>query len=148
MKRKSPLLILFTILSLVVRAQNIDTVVVKTITFTGEQWAWLIGNYTNVNVDSSSASVFRFIRDKIRTANPPTWTTNVTVDSLPGRIYLDFYKTVKTANAGEIVSRYTSMVNAMRTKTNMLSWFDAFDAIMDADFNRKRDAGKHIVMDN
>lgn len=144
--------ILFAILILAginAGAQNIDTVLVRNLQLQAQDWAWLIGKNVNaINTDSASAKEFRRLRDRIRTANPPAWTTNVTIDSIPGFVAFAFYKTVKTSNAGEIVSRYTAITGALEAKTNLTWWITPFNAVMVSDFNRPRDLGKYIVMDN
>lgn len=130
-------------------AQDLDTVLVRNLQLQAQDWAWLIGkNVTAINNDSASANQFRRIRDRIRTANPASWTSNVTVDSVPGWVALAFYKTAKSANAGEIVSRYTAITGAIEGKQNMTSFITIYNAAMLTDFNRYRDLGKHVTMDN
>lgn len=133
----------------VMNGQTIDTVLVRNLQLQAQDWAWLIGkNVTAINNDSASASEFRRLRDRIRSANPAAWTTNVTVDSIPGWVVLAFYKTVKSANAGEIVSRYTAITGAIEGKQNMASFITIYNGALLTDFNRYRDLGKHVTMDN
>lgn len=144
--------ILFSILvlaSIHTSAQNIDTVLVRNLQLQAQDWAWLIGkNVQAINKDSASSKEFRRIRDRIRTANPASWTTNVNIDSLPGWAVFTFYKTVKTANAGEIVSRYMAITGAIEAKTNMTFLITPYNNVMADDFIRPRNIGKGIVMDN
>lgn len=117
-------------------------------TFQSQDWAWLIGkNVHAINTDSTAATEFRKIRDAIRAANPATWTTNVTVNSVPDWVGMAFYRTVKTANAGEIAARYTAITTQIEGKASLASQIAAFNAVLLADFNRARDIGKYITMD-
>lgn len=145
---KKILIICLVLIGFQASSQNLDTVLVRNLQLQAQDWAWLVGSQRNQNTDSLSIVAFRYIRTKIRAANPPAWTTNVTIDSLPGFIVLDFYKAVKTANAGEIVSRYTPIVNSISGKVNLSYWIGFIDGNLNGDFNRKRDLGKYLVMDN
>jgi hypothetical protein len=140
--------LLFVFATIKVSAQNLDTVIVRNLQLQAQDWAWLVGSYPNINGDSATTVTFRRLRDKIRAANPTTWTTNVTIDSLPGKVVFTFYQLAKTSNAGEIVSRYTAITSSISAKTNLAYWIGYFDAVMQSDFDRKRDKGKNIVMDN
>ena len=147
---KKTILVLTAIFTaLIINAQNIDTVLVRNLQFQAQDWAWLVGkNESSIYRDSASAREFRRIRDRIRTANPPLWTTNVTIDSIPGWVVLSFYKTTKTGNAGEIVSRYTAITSAIESKANMTFLITPYNDNLLNDFNRARDKGKSMVMDN
>jgi hypothetical protein len=117
-------------------------------TFQAQDWAWLIGkNVHAINTDSTAATEFRKIRDAIRTANPASWTTNVTVNTVPDWVGMAFYKTVKTASAGEIAARYTAITSQIEGKASLASQIATFNAVLLADFNRSRDIGKFITMD-
>lgn len=129
--------------------QNIDTVLVRNLQFQAQDWAWLIGkNIGFLNRDSATAREFRRIRDRIRTANPATFTVNVTIDSIPGWAALAFYKTTKTANAGEIAARYSAITASIEGKANMTSFINTYNTALANDFTNNRDTGKHVVMDN
>lgn len=117
-------------------------------TFQAGDWAWLIGkNVHTINTDSTAATEFRKIRDQIRTANPPLWTTNVTVNTVPDWVGMAFYRTVKTANAGEIAARYSAITTQIEGKASLASQITAFNAVMTADYERVRATGKFITMD-
>lgn len=145
---KKTIVLVLILGSLTASAQNIDTVLIRTgFTMQAQDWAWLVGTYANqINADSATAANFRRIRTKIQALNPPAWTTNVGIDSIPGNIAMAFYRAAKSANAGEIANRYTAITTAINGKAAMVSFTSAYDAVMDADFNRKRDLGKIIVM--
>lgn len=145
--------ILFSLLlfsaSIMTRAQTLDTVMVRNLSLQAQDWAWLVGaNATQINYDSASSATFRRIRDKIRTANPASWTVSVTIDSLPGKYVLAFYRQVKTGNSGEIASRYSAITTAISAKTNLSPWINAFDQAVLDDYNRRREVGRYIIMDN
>lgn len=146
---KKIFLFLLVAFTMNLNGQNIDTVLVRNLQLQGQDWAWLIGkNISSINNDSASAKQFRRIRDRIRTANPGAWTTNVTIDSIPGWVAFAFYKTAKSSNAGEIVSRYTGITTAIEAKANMTFLITPYNSTLLSDFNKFRDAGKNVVMDN
>jgi len=139
--------IIFSLLILATVSAKSQTV--ATITFQAGDWAWLIGKNINaINTDSTSATEFRKIRDQIRTANPASWTTNVAVTNVPEWVIMAFYRTVKTGNAGEIASRYTAITSAIEAKTQLSSQIATFNSVISADYDRVRNIGKTIVMDN
>lgn len=129
--------------SLSARSQTVS------LTLQGQDWAWLIGKNVNaINTDSTSATEFRKIRDQIRTANPQTWTTNVTVTNVPEWVAMAFYRTVKTANAGEIATRYSAITSQIEGKPSLSTQIGLFNANLSSDYDRVRNIGKSITMDN
>jgi hypothetical protein len=111
-----------------------------------QDWAYLVGAY-NTTADSVAMVDYRRIRTKVQQAIPPAWTTSLTVDSLHGKTVIDFYQMAKTSAAGEIVSRYTAITNAISAKTNLAYWIGFVDSAISGDFNRKRDRGKNLLID-
>ncbi|HEU4574618.1 MAG TPA: hypothetical protein VFS36_06410 [Chitinophagaceae bacterium] len=144
---KSIVLIFVLLISMASRSQNLDTVLVRNLQLQAQDWAWLVGD-APIYADSSSAANFRRIRDKVRADNPASWTTNVTVDSLAGKVVMYFYQKTKTANAGEIAARYTAITSAIAAKTNLSSFITAFDDALAADYVRRRNNGRYVIMDN
>lgn len=143
---KKIFLFIITIVTLSLSKGEAQTV---NLTFQGQDWAWLIGkNINRINIDSASATEFRKIRDAIRTANPASWTTNVTVNNVPEAVAMAFYKTVKTASAGEIAARYTAITTQIESKPSLTTLINLYNAVLSADFDNTRNAGKTIVMDN
>jgi hypothetical protein len=124
-------------------------------TFQAQDWAWLIGkNEHAINADSTTSTEYRKIRDQIRTANPASWTTNVTVNAVPDFIGIALYRTVKTGNAGEIAARYTAITTQIEGKASLATQISAFnlkltntDPLNPGDFERARNTGKRITMD-
>lgn len=135
------------VISVSVRAQNIDTVLVRNLQMQAQDWAWIVGHYNDVNADSLTSATFRRIRNKIQAASPGSWTTNVTIDSLPGKIALAMYQVVKLANAGEIAPRYTAITSAISGKANMTYFTDKVDAALNEDYLRVRERGKNMLLD-
>lgn len=136
-------------LAAVINAQNIDTVLIRPgLTLTGERWAWIFGQYGDTAPDSATAREIRRIRLEIKTANPATWATNVTVDSIKGTFAMAFYRMIKSANAGEVAPHYTAVTSAIEAVPIMSTFIATYNAVLLADFERKRNKGKTIVMDN
>lgn len=125
---------------------NIDTVLVRNLQMQAQDWAWLIGKY-GVPSDSINLATFRRIRNKVQENIPPTWTTSVTIDSLPGKVVMAFYESTLRADAGEIVNRFTAIKNAISSKANLAYWIGIVDGRVSAEFDRKRDIGKNILID-
>lgn len=139
---------LLILISISATGQNIDTVLVRNLQLQAQDWAWLVGKLSPaINSDSASAKEFRRIRDRIRTANPAAWTTNVTIDSIPGFAVLAFYRVVKLSRAGEIAPRYAAITSVIESKSNMTFFIAPINTAVLTDFNTARDLGKHIVMD-
>lgn len=113
-----------------------------------QDWAWIFGQYNDTAPDSVTAVEIRRIRTEIKTANPASYTTNVTVDSIKGSFAMAFYRMVKRANAGEIAPRYTAITSAIEAVPVMATFTAAYNATMLSEFNLKRNRGKTIVMDN
>jgi hypothetical protein len=143
---KKTIAAILILVSMNVYAQNLDTVLVRSFTLQGQDWAWIAGGLNN-QIDSATARHYRRIRTKIRAANPQSWTQNIAVDSIPGYIVLDWYRAVKTANAGEIAQRYTAITNAISAQQNLAYWIGATDATLQNDYLTRRQRGKTILMD-
>lgn len=140
------ILIISILFSISAKSQVLDTVIVRNLTMQAQDWAYFVGSY-NTTADSVTMVAYRRIRNKVQEAIPQGWATNLTVDSLPGRIVIDFYQMIKTSPAGEVVSRYTAMTNAITAKTNLAYWIGFVDASAVSDFIRKRDRGKNLLID-
>jgi hypothetical protein len=125
---------------------NLDTVYIRTLTMQAQDWAWLTGRYPN-RADSTTLKAFRKIRTTVQSNIPASFTTSVTVDSLPGRVVIQFYQVVKTSPAGEIVNRYTAITNAISAKTVIAYWLGLIDGVASAEFTRCRDLGKNDLID-
>lgn len=143
---KTLLIAIATLFSLTIKAQILDTVIVRNLTMQAQDWAYIVGSY-NTTADSVTMVAYRRIRNKVQEAIPPNWTTNMTVDSLPGRVVVEFYQLAKSSGAGEIVNRYTAIINAISSKTNLAYWIGFVDANSLTDFTRKRDKGKNLLID-
>ncbi len=144
---KKIITIFLVIAALNSNAQDLDTVLVRNLSLQAQDWAFIIGGL-NTTGDSATIIHYRRIRNKIQATPALTWTTVISIDSLPGAMVLDFYKTTKTANAGQIVSRYTAITNAISAKTNLSYWIGFFDSAMQSDYQRQRDRGKNLLIDN
>jgi hypothetical protein len=121
--------------------QVLDTIYVRNLTLQAQDWAWLTGS------DSVTLKAFRKLRTVVQNPVPAQWTTNVTVDSLPGYVVINFYQMVKTANAGEIASRYTAITNAIAAKVVLAYWLGLVDGAVSSDFDRNRNLGKYRLLD-
>lgn len=128
------------------QAPRLDTVYVRSLQLQAQDWAWLAGKYS-VPKDSTTAKAVRRLRTTIQTLNPSAWTTNVTVDSLPGSMVMEFYQRTKMAPAGEIAPRYVAIITAISAKTVLSYWIGFVDAGFINEFNRYRNQGKVELLD-
>lgn len=142
-------LIFLLLISGSINAQtSIDTIRVRNLSLQAQDWAWLVGkNISSINSDSTTIVAFRKIRAAVQAVQSPTWTTAINIDSIPGRIVMSFYSTAKTSNAGEVVSRYTAITNAIAAKVVLAYWIGRVDEAVSSDYIRARDAGKNILLD-
>ncbi len=124
---------------------NLDTVYGRNVAMQAQDWAVLVGAFTAD--DSLETVVLRRIRDRVR-ASANSFTTSVTVDSIPGRILLEFYRLAKQAPAGTIAPRYTAITGAINGKANMQPYTSVIDTVMNNEYLRVRNRGKNIIMDN
>lgn len=125
---------------------NLDTIYVRNLTMQAQDWAWLTGSYPK-RADSLTLKGFRKIRSTVQSNIPASFTTNVTVDSVPGKVIVLFYQIVKTSPAGEIAARYSAITNAISAKTVLAYWIGVIDGTASAEFTRHRDIGKNDLID-
>lgn len=126
--------------------QGLDTVIVRNLQLQAQDWAWFVGKNAS-NSDSVTISAIRRIRNKVQEAIPQTWTTNLTVDSLPGSVVVGMYQQLNHAPAGEIAVRYQAIKTAISSKVNLAYWIGFIDASGPAEFDRKRNIGKNVLID-
>lgn len=129
-------------------AQNLDTIYVRNLQLQAGDWLWLTGNYPHGR-DSLTQKGFRKLRQVAQTLTPPvSMTTNVNVDSLPGRVVVEMYRIRKSSPGGEKTARYTAVVNAIAAKTVLTSFLAAIDAEIQAGEDRAVNYGKFLLLDN
>jgi len=88
--KKTLLFISVMIVSATMYCQVIDTVYVRNLSFKYEEWC-TIQYYFN-GTDSASKKFYKRMRSVLVAANPATMATLVTVDSVPGKIALQWYQ--------------------------------------------------------
>ena len=143
---KKLLFSLFLLASMVAKSQNgLDTMKVRSLTLQAQDYAWLCGNLPDG--DSLSIVTLRTIRTKVQSIQNPTWTTNVTIDSLPAFVVVRWYSVVCNSGASEIAARYTAIKNAIAAKSNIAYWIGAIDNQASNDYDRKRTLGKNKILD-
>lgn len=126
---------------------NLDTVLVRNLQMQAQDWAWFVGKNASTS-DSTSISAIRKIRNKVQQSIPQSWTVNITVDSLPGTVVIAMYSQLLNAPAGEIATRYAAIKAAISAKANLAYWIGFLDAQGPSEFDRKRNLGKNVLIDN
>jgi hypothetical protein len=141
------LLLIVLVLPLAAASQvNLDTVYVRNLQLQAQDWLYMTGKYTT-RTDSLTLKGFRKIRARAQEVAPIALTANVNIDSIPGRVVVQFYMIIKNAPAGEIAARYTSITNAISAKTVLSTYLNAIDAAATAEFIRARELGKYDLLD-
>lgn len=142
------------ILSINCFSQSLDTVSVS-LTLRAQDWAWLVGKY-GAGQDSASKVKIRAIRTAMIAANPATWTTNVTINNIPGNIVIWAYNQYNQAGFGEIVNMGTTNAERMTIYTTIRAITNSavqyFIGVVDGNFSNQfintRQQGKQILLDN
>jgi len=144
----------FIFISAAVRCQTLDTVSVS-LTLRSQDWVWAIGQYGEGN-DSLTRAKIRAIRSAIITANPPSWTTNVTINSVPGNIVIGIYKAFCNAPFNVVIAmgsnnteRTTIYTNIRAINNSALQFYiSQVDTFHSTEYLRLRSKGKTIILDN
>jgi hypothetical protein len=116
------------------------------ITLQAGDWCWLRGKI-GATRDSAVLRADRMINLQVANTAGLTFTTNVSIDSIPGKLVLAFYQALKTANAGEIVTRYTAINSALSAVTQLSFWYGFFEANLVRDYEATRNSGKNFYVD-
>lgn len=135
-------------------AQNLDTVFVS-LTLRSQDWAWAIGQYGE-GADSISRAKIRQVRAAMIAANPATWTTNVTINNVPGNIVLHIYRSFLNCPFGVVLAMGTTTSERTTIYTNIralthpviVSYVAQTDLFPPEEYIRVRTRGKNIVLDN
>lgn len=151
---KKILLSIAIMLSISGAAQSLDTVSVS-VTLRSQDWAWAVGKYGS-GTDSLSRARIRAIRTAILAANPQTWTTNVTINNVPGVVVMYLYNSFVYAPFSEVLQmgsttaeRATIYTNIRAINNSALQYFiGVTDGAFTNSFINNRNVGKSILMDN
>lgn len=151
---KKIIIFITIILSVKSYSQSLDTVSVS-LTLRSQDWAWAIGQYGEGD-DSATRVKIRAIRTAIIAANPQTWTTNVTINSLSGKVVFGIYKLFCRASFNTIIQMGTTTAERTTIYTNikaltnsaLQTFITSEDLIYSNEFIRIRTKGKNIVIDN
>lgn len=135
-------------------SQSLDTVSVS-LTLRSQDWAWAIGEYGEGS-DSASRVKVRQIRQAIITANPQTWGATVQINNLPGKVVFSIYRLFCAAPFSVVFSmgnttaeRATIFTNIRAINNAALQFFISLqDSQHLSEFERARNKGKNIILDN
>jgi hypothetical protein len=140
--------------SLNASSQNLDTVSVS-LSLRAQDWTWAIGKY-GAGTDSVSRARIRQIRTAVIAANPPSWTTNVTINNVPGVVVMAIYNIFIYAPFGEIMNmgsntaeRTTIFTNIRAINNSALQYYIGLrDGEISNQYINYRKFGKEILIDN
>ena len=135
-------------------SQNLDTVRVS-LTLRAQDWAWGVGKY-GAGTDSISRVRIRAVRTAMLAANPASWTTNVTINNVPGVVVMYLYNSFVYAPFSEVLQmgnttaeRTTIYTNIRAINNSALQYYiGSTDGSFPAQFINTRNVGKSIVLDN
>lgn len=137
---KAILLSILMIISVNSFSQSIDTVYVRNLTLRAEDWYWLKGQWYPSGTTAKAA--WKKMRAKLTADNPGNNTTNVTIDSIPGSIALQFYSMFMNASKGETSNLTNNISSNIKAYTPMLLFTNAVDAELLNRFQGRRADGK------
>lgn len=151
---KKILAVICLFLTINAKSQNIDTVSVS-LTLRAQDWAWGVGRYGD-GEDSISRARIRAIRIAMLSANPASWTTNVTINNVPGVVVMYLYNSFLYAPFGEVLQmgnttaeRTTIYTNIRAINNSALQYHIGLtDGNFPNSFLRLRNLGKSILLDN
>lgn len=151
---KKALVIVALLFSIKCSSQNLDTVNVS-LTLRAQDWAWAVGKYGSGG-DSLSRARIRHLRTAIIAANPPTWTTNVTINNVSGNVVIWIYNAFCNAGFAEVfamgatTAERTTIYNNIKAVNNSTIQYHigATDATGVGQFLQHRSIGKTIILDN
>lgn len=125
---------------------QLDTMLIRQpITMQAQDWAWLRGKLGGSR-DSAVLKSDRNVNTQLRATQGLVWTTNVAIDSIPGKLVFAFYQ-VARKDAGEIVARYSAIIAALTGVTQLTSFFTDYDAAITRDRDAAITIGKYIYLD-
>lgn len=141
------ILVSLIFISSIASAQNIDTVFVRnTIMPTGD-WAYLVGSSLSRESDSVMIVALRRIKTAITAANPANFNTNVTIDSIPGRAMIEWYRQLLFSPFGETRNRGGNIFNVITAKAVLATFISEIDVRVGDLFIKERTRGKNYLLD-
>lgn len=145
---KKIIIIIAVLFSLQSKAQNIDTVYVRNTTMTGGDWSFLVGKTLINRADSITFKALRRIRTAIQAQNPGNFTTNLTIDSIPGVLMVEWYYVLLNSTFAEMRTRGDGILTTITGKTVLTPFINAVDVNIGNPFIRIRSIGKNYLIDN
>lgn len=119
---------------------GLDTIYVRNLTLRAEDWYWLKGAW--YPSDAVGKAAWKKMRNKLTSDNPATNATNVTIDSIPGRIALTFYSMFLNASKGETGNLTNNISTNIKAYTPMVIHTNVVDADFQTRFQGRRGDGK------
>ena len=125
---------------------SMDTIYVRNLTLRWEEWAWLKGKWSPA--DSVEKKTFRKIRSAVLDANPSSFTTNITIDSIPGKTAMIFYTIFNNSSKAETAPMSNNISQNIKNYAPMTAFCNLFDAVPVAIYQNTRKNGKEDLLDN
>ena len=114
--KKELLILLIGLISLTAKSQTaLDTVYVRNLSLSYEEWKWLKGGWTPS--DSTEKKHWRKMEAAVNAAGNPNNNTQINMDSLSGKVVLLFFSNYTNATRGET----RNFNNDIRTKIRAYS---------------------------
>ena len=142
------LLFLFAFFVHLAHAQTIDTVYVRNTQLQAGDWAYLVGKTLDKYTDSITILTLRRIRIIAQQQNPGSFATNITVDSIPGIVMINWYKMLLFASYLETRNRGTAIFNAITGNAVLTTFINEIDSNVGDLFTDQRKKGKNYLLDN
>ncbi len=121
-------------------SQTIDTVYVRNLSLSYEEWKWIKGGWTPN--DSLGKKQWRKLETAVTNVSNPSNNTQINVDSLHGSVVLLFYANFMGAAKGETRTMSNDIRSKIRAYTPILSFCDLIESSWDAVKGNKTKNGK------
>jgi len=131
-------------LSVLIYAQNLDTVYVRNLQLKYEEWSWIVGGVNPQGLDSANKKRYKKLTKFLDDANVAGFSTNVTYDSLPGRFALFAFQEY-WANHEARDNMGTGIDTKLRLYTPLASFIETADAARLSKFQIRRNAGRDAI---
>jgi hypothetical protein len=128
-------------------AQNLDTVYVRNTIMPSGDWAYLAGSSLSREMDSIMIVALRRMKTAITAANPANFNTNVTIDSIPGRAMVIWYKELLFSPFAETRNRGGNIMTVITGKAVLATFIAEIDVRVGDLFIKERTRGKNYLLD-
>lgn len=123
---------------------NIDTMMVRDITFKIESWDWLVGE--NANSKFIKLTTAKAKPKKAARATAPA--TTITIGKIPASEVMDFYRAINRASYGVAKDIAADIIKVIKSKKNLVIFIKQYDDRMADERASTQRRGRAVQSDN